>query len=65
MVKSFKNEILFGTFWALSYPKTIKEMYWTILLFFARLYMWILTLTESKLLKKQYNDAWSRVESTK
>ena len=64
-VKSFWNEIKIGFFWALSYPRTIKEMYWTILLFFARAYMWVLTLTESKLLKKQYQDAWERVQSTK
>mgnify|MGYP001611469491 CR=1 FL=1 len=64
-VKSFWNEIKFGFFRALGYPRTIKEMYWTILLFFARFYMWILTLTESKLLKKQYQDAWERVHSTK
>lgn len=64
-VKSFWNEIKFGLFAALSYPRTIKEMYWTILLFFARGYMWILTLTEFKLLKKQYQDAWERVHSTK
>ena len=64
-VKSFWNEIKYGFFWALSYPLTIREMYWTILLFFARFYMWILVLTESKLLKKQYQDAWERVHSTK
>ena len=64
-VKSFWNEVRIGLFWALSYPKTIKEMYWTISLFFARAYMWILTLTESKLLKKHYQDSWERVHSTK
>ncbi len=40
-VKSLKNEILKGTFSALTYPRTIKEFYWTILLFFARLSMWL------------------------
>ncbi len=40
-VKSFTNEIIKGTISALSYPKTIKELYWTILLFFARLTMWL------------------------
>ena len=64
-VKSFWNEIKIGLFWALSYPKTIKEMYWTISLFFARAYMWLLALTESKLWKKEYKDAWERVHSTK
>jgi cellulose synthase/poly-beta-1,6-N-acetylglucosamine synthase-like glycosyltransferase len=64
-VKSFWNEVKYGFFWALSYPQTIREMYWTILLFFARTYMWLLTLTESKLLKRDYMDAWERVHSTK
>ena len=41
VVKSFKNEILRGAIAALTYPKTLKEFYWTILLFFARLSMWI------------------------
>ena len=40
-VKSFKNEILKGTVSALSYPKTMKEFYWTLLLFFARFTMWL------------------------
>ena len=40
-VKSLKNEILKGTISALAYPRTIKEFYWTILLFFARLSMWL------------------------
>ena len=64
-VKSFWNEIRIGFFWALSYPRRIREMYWTILLMFARFYMWILALTESKFSRKQYQDAWGRVESTK
>ncbi len=40
-VKSLKNEILKGTFSALNYPSSLKEFYWTILLFFARLTMWL------------------------
>ena len=62
---NFSNEIKYGFFWALGYPTTIKQMYWTIQLFFIRGYMWLLTLTESKLLKKDYKDAWERVSSTK
>jgi len=64
-VKSFWNEARLGFFWALSYPQTVKEMYWTILLIFYRLYLWTITLTESKLFKKDYKDAWERVQSTK
>lgn len=40
-VKSLKNEIIKGTISALSYPRNIREFYWTILLFFARLSMWL------------------------
>lgn len=64
-VKSFKNEIKKGTLWALSYPKTIKEFFWTILLFFVRLYIWIKAKFDEKIIKKKYSDAWERIESTK
>jgi len=40
-VKSFVNEIKKGTITALTYPKTMKEFYWTLLLFFARFTMWL------------------------
>jgi len=64
-VKSFLNEIKFGVFAALGYPMNAREMYWTVQLFFVRAYMWFLTLAESKLLKKQYQDAWEKIHSTK
>ncbi len=64
-VKSFKNEILSGTFLALSYPKKVKEMFWTVQLLLMRFYMWVLVLLESRLLKKRYSDAWEKVNSTK
>lgn len=63
-VKSFWNEIRLGIFKALSYPKTIKEFIWTLLLFPIRLYIWILFFI-SRIKKKHYTDAWERVESTK
>ena len=49
----------FDSVFSINDPRTL------ILLFLARFYMWILVLTESKLLKKQYQDAWERVHSTK
>ena len=39
-VKSFKTEAK-GIFWIISYPKNIKEFFWTIELVFARLYTWM------------------------
>lgn len=64
-VKSFSNEVLNGTVWALQYPNTLKEFLWTISLFFARLYMWINVFYDTKIIKEHYKDAWERIESTK
>src|SRR3989344_1138305 len=64
-VKSFFNEVFIGTFWALSYPQDLREFWWTLRLFFARLYMWISVYYDTRLIRKHYNDAWERVESTK
>lgn len=63
-VKSLFNEIRYGLIWALSYPKNIKEFIWTLLLFPIRLYTWIIYYTEH-LFKKEYQDKWERIESTK
>ena len=64
-MKSFKNEILEGSFPIWLYPKNIKEFYWTGILCFARLYMWLNLKYEETVEKKFYNDGWDRVESTK
>ena len=63
-VKSFSNEVLKGWYRALSYPKNAKEFGWTLALFFARSYLWLNVFADTKLKKKNYSDAWERVEST-
>ncbi len=65
LMKSFSKEILEGPIKALRYPKTFKEMIWTLYLFGARLYMWVLTYYDTKLRKKQHSDAWKVVKTTK
>ena len=64
-VKSFTNEIQRGFFWALSYPQTVREFYWTLLLFLARFYMWLLVFYETRILDKHYTDKWKRVETAR
>ncbi len=64
-VKSFWNELSKGPARALAYPKTLKELFWTLLLFPARLYIWALVFYEDRILGKHYGDGWARVESTK
>jgi len=67
-VKSFFNEIFEGvSFEVLKYPKNVKEIYWTFLLYPVRLYMW-LSLFYDNLRKKEYKDGWREnlaVESTR
>ncbi|MFH1638448.1 MAG: glycosyltransferase [Candidatus Woesearchaeota archaeon] len=64
-VKSFKNELKYGLLWIWSYPKKIRELWWTLMLMFARLYMWSALFYDQYFQKKFYQDAWDRVESTK
>lgn len=52
--------------WALSYPKTIKEFFWTFLLILARLYLWLLVFIDINIKKKSLKGKpWERIESTK
>ena len=55
--KSFFNELKEGTFFALSYPKNIKEFFWTLALFAARLYIYIKAFYDISR-KKTYQDAF-------
>lgn len=59
-MKTFFNEVA-GSFIVLTYPMTIKEFWYTLLLFPARLYIWIIAYFK----RTQYQDGWERVESTK
>ncbi|OYT41034.1 hypothetical protein B6U80_02115 [Candidatus Pacearchaeota archaeon ex4484_26] len=63
-IKSFKNEAT-RVFWALQYPKNLKELVWTIQLIYARLYMWLSVFYDTYFRGKYYQDAWERIESTK
>ena len=64
-MKSFTNEVFYGIYLSLSYPKNLKEFYWTLLLYPARLYIWLKAFYEIKINKNIYNPDWSRSESTK
>lgn len=56
--KSFFNEIKEGTFFSLFYSKNLKEVYWTALLFVARLYIYLRAFYDIRLKKKEYEDAF-------
>ena len=64
--KSFFNEIKFGLFFTLGYPKNLHEFWWTFQAYFARLYIYIKAFKELRK-KSAYKDGWreTEIESTK
>ncbi|HET92246.1 MAG TPA: glycosyltransferase [Chloroflexi bacterium] len=58
-------EIWYGTQLALRYPRHPREFLWTLLLFAARLHLWLLVFINVRVLHRPLSDLWQRVESTK
>ncbi|MEE8392244.1 MAG: glycosyltransferase [Anaerolineae bacterium] len=58
-------EIWYGTRLALRYPRHPREFLWTLLLFAARLHLWLLVFVNVRLLRRPLADIWQRVETTK
>jgi cellulose synthase/poly-beta-1,6-N-acetylglucosamine synthase-like glycosyltransferase len=58
-------EMLNGTWLALRYPSSPREFLWTLLLFAARLHLWLLVFVNVQLLRRPLSDLWQRVETTK
>ena len=63
-IRSFKKESS-GFLYLLKEAKSFKELWWIILLFLARVYLWILIYKEIRMSKKDSRTIWKRVESTK
>ncbi|MBU1076426.1 MAG: glycosyltransferase [Spirochaetes bacterium] len=63
-MRSFSQEAS-GVFSVFSYPKNIKELYWTKKLVFLRLYLWLLIFYDTYVKKKKFEETWVRIESTK
>jgi len=58
-------EMLNGTRLALRYPRNPREFLWTLLLFAARLHLWLLVFINVRLLRRPLSALWQRVETTK
>ena len=58
-------EMLNGTRLALRYPRNPREFLWTLLLFAARLHLWLLAFINVRLLRRPLSTLWQRVETTK
>ncbi len=64
-IKSFRGEAIHGVRAALGYARSPRELWWTMLLFAARLHVWLRVWMDVRLRKKPFEDVWQRVESTK
>ena len=64
-MRSFRREAIDGTIAALAYARGPKELWWTLLLFAARLHVWLRVWWDVKLRKRPFAALWQRVNSTK
>lgn len=62
--KSLANEIKWGALFALRQPRTLKQVWWTLELYFARLYLYLKAFKELRK-KKIYEDGWRGQAETK
>jgi cellulose synthase/poly-beta-1,6-N-acetylglucosamine synthase-like glycosyltransferase len=58
-------EFLNGARLALLYPRSLREFFWTLLLFVARLHLWLLVFVNVRLLRRSLKILWKRIETTK
>lgn len=54
-----------GFVFALKYPKSIKQFFWMLCLFLARIYLWFQVFVNVRVLNKPFSSLWVRIESTK
>ncbi|MFQ6100085.1 MAG: glycosyltransferase [Anaerolineae bacterium] len=64
-MRSLWLEILNGTQLALRHPRNMREFLWTLLLFAARLHLWLLVFVNVRLFRRPLSTLWQRVETTK
>ena len=64
-MRGFKEVLFWGLFKIWKYPQNLKEFFWTILLCFARIYLWLNILWKLKIKRYSLSQLWKRVESTK
>jgi len=64
-MRSARLEMLNGTRLAFRYPRNPREFLWTLLLFAARLHLWLLVFINMRLLRRSSSALWQRVETTK
>jgi cellulose synthase/poly-beta-1,6-N-acetylglucosamine synthase-like glycosyltransferase len=62
--RSFARELEY--FWfPIQYATNLKQLWWSLLLYPIRLWLWIKIFWERRILKKDFNKTWVRIETTK
>lgn len=64
-MRSARLEARYGAALAWRFPRTWRERWWTVLLFAARLHLWLLIFWRVRVQKRPFADLWQRIESTK
>ena len=64
-MRSLRREALDGTMAALEFARGPRELWWTLLLFAARLHVWLRVWWDVRLRKRSFATLWQRVNSTK
>ncbi|GAB4471028.1 MAG: hypothetical protein Kow00124_07740 [Anaerolineae bacterium] len=64
-MRSFRHEAVAGTWRALRYAHSPRELVWTLAQFAARVHLWLLIFWRVRVLKTPLVRLWQRVESTK
>lgn len=63
--RNLLQEIISGFKLFFTYPKTFKEFFYTVLLYKARVLLWLIIFWKIKIRRKSFASIWQRVESTK
>ncbi len=64
-MRSFRREAIHGAWSAIRYAQNLRELWWTLLLFAARVHVWLRVWWDVKWRRKSFADMWQRVNSTK
>jgi cellulose synthase/poly-beta-1,6-N-acetylglucosamine synthase-like glycosyltransferase len=64
-MRSARLEVIDGTRLALAYPRNLRELAWTLLLFAARMHLWLLVFWNVRVRHRPLKALWQRVETTK
>jgi cellulose synthase/poly-beta-1,6-N-acetylglucosamine synthase-like glycosyltransferase len=64
-MRSFRQEAISGVVAAMRYARNVRELLWTLLLFVARVHVWLRVWWDVKVRKRPFAALWQRVNSTK